>query len=135
MTRRRQISLCVPAGTPDPDGTPLAAPRHAAILADSATISIPRVPASRDVCGFRILVQRSRAQSARLPGRGGLLERYRVDQLIGFAKRLDPGLTDQDSADAARQLDQVEDGWFTSLRLGPWNVATLRERFAAWPRS
>jgi hypothetical protein len=110
-------------------------PRHAAILADSVTISTPRVPASRDGCGFRILVQRSRAQSARLRGRGGLLERYRVDQLIGFAKRLDPGLTDQDSAGAARQLDQVEDGWFASLRLGPWNVAMLRERFAAWPRS
>ncbi len=35
-------------------------------------------------------------------------------ELIGFVRRLDPdpGLTDQDLAEAARQLDQVEDGWF-----------------------
>jgi nucleotidyltransferase AbiEii toxin of type IV toxin-antitoxin system len=63
------------------------------------------------------------------------LERYTIAELIGFARRLDPGLTDQDFADAARRLDQVEDGWFASLRLSRRDVAALRERFAAWPRS
>jgi hypothetical protein len=63
------------------------------------------------------------------------LERYTIAELIGFARRLDPGLTDQDFADAARRLDQVEDGWFASLSLSRQDVATLRERFAAWPRS
>lgn len=55
--------------------------------------------------------------------------------LIGFARRLDPGLEDQDFADAARRLDQVEDGWFASLGLSPGDVAALRDRFAAWPRT
>jgi hypothetical protein len=63
------------------------------------------------------------------------LDRYTVAELIGFARRLDPGLTEQDFADAARRLDQVDDGWFASLGLGQRDVAALRERFAAWPRS
>jgi Nucleotidyl transferase AbiEii toxin, Type IV TA system len=62
------------------------------------------------------------------------LERYTIAELIGFARRLDPGLTDEDFADAARRLDQVEDGWFASLGLSGQDVAALRERFAAWPR-
>ena len=33
------------------------------------------------------------------------MRRYPVGQLIGFAKRLDPGLEDRDFADAGRQLD------------------------------
>ena len=63
------------------------------------------------------------------------LERYTTAELIGFARRLDPGLTDQDFADAARRLDQVEDGWFASLGLSGRDVAALRERFATWPRT
>lgn len=57
-----------------------------------------------------------------------------VGELTGFARRLDPGLTDQDFADAGRRLDQVEDGWFASLGFSGQDVAALRERFAAWPR-
>ncbi len=56
-------------------------------------------------------------------------------ELIGLAKRLDPGLTDQDFADAARRLDQVGDGWFAPLGLSRPDVAALRDRFAAWPRN
>jgi Nucleotidyl transferase AbiEii toxin, Type IV TA system len=63
------------------------------------------------------------------------LERYTIAELIGFARRLDPGLTDEDFADAALRLDQVEDGWFASLGLSGQDVAALRERFATWPRS
>ena len=59
------------------------------------------------------------------------LERYTVAELIGFARRLDPGLTDQDFTDAARRLDQVEDGWFASLGFSRRDVAALRERFTA----
>ena len=37
------------------------------------------------------------------------LERYSVDQLIGFARRLDPDLTNRDFADAGRRLDHMDD--------------------------
>jgi hypothetical protein len=58
-----------------------------------------------------------------------------VEQLIGFAKRLDPGLEDRDFADAGRQLDRMPDGLFARYGLGPQDVAGLREQFAAWPRT
>jgi hypothetical protein len=61
------------------------------------------------------------------------LERYTPDQLIGFAKRLDAGLTDEEFADAGRQLSRMPDALFARYGLGPADVARLRERFAAWP--
>jgi hypothetical protein len=63
-----------------------------------------------------------------------MLERYSPAQLIGFARRLDPGLTGQDFADAGLQLDQLDDRAFTGIGLSQHQVITLRERFAAWPR-
>jgi uncharacterized protein YjiS (DUF1127 family) len=60
------------------------------------------------------------------------LERYRPAQLIGLARRLDPGLTDRD---AGRRLDELSDRRFTAYGLSPQEIAELRERFATWPRS
>jgi hypothetical protein len=62
------------------------------------------------------------------------LERCSVDQVIGFARRLDPGLEDRVFFDAGRRLDRMDDGAFTRFGLGPRDVAVLRERFAPWPR-
>jgi len=58
-----------------------------------------------------------------------------VAQLIALAKRLDPGLSDRDFADAGRQLDRMPAGVFARYGLDAATVATLRERFAAWPRA
>jgi hypothetical protein len=58
-----------------------------------------------------------------------------VEQLIGFAKRLDPGLEDRDFADAGRQLDRMPDGVFARYGLGSRDVAKLHARFTAWPRT
>jgi hypothetical protein len=63
------------------------------------------------------------------------LERDSVDQVIGFARRLEPGLDDWDFADAGRRLDQMDDEAFVQYGLGPQDAARLRERFAAWPRT
>jgi hypothetical protein len=57
-----------------------------------------------------------------------------VEQVVGFARRLDPGLTDRDFAEAAARLDQWGDGVFAPFGLCPADVAKLRARFAAWPR-
>src|SRR5262244_3349366 len=62
------------------------------------------------------------------------LERYSPAQLIGFARRLDPGLTDDDFADAGRRLDELSDRRFAAFGLSPQEAAELRERFATWPR-
>ena len=62
------------------------------------------------------------------------LERYSPAQLIGFARRLDPGLTGEDFAYAGVTLDQMDDRAFAEIRLSQHQVTTLPERFAAWPR-
>jgi hypothetical protein len=63
------------------------------------------------------------------------LEHYSPAQLIGFARRLDPGLTGQDFADAGLRLDELNDRRFTAFGLSPQETAELRQRFATWPRA
>jgi hypothetical protein len=88
-----------------------------------------------DAIGGKVGALATRAAPRDYLDTAAALKRYTVTELIGFATRLDPGLTDQDFADAARRLDQVEDGWFASLGLSRRDVAALRERFTAWPRT
>jgi hypothetical protein len=63
------------------------------------------------------------------------LERYRPAQLTGFGKRIDPGLRDEDYADAGRRLDELSDRRFSEFGLNFRDIARLRERFGAWPRT
>jgi len=63
------------------------------------------------------------------------LEHYSAGQLISLARQLEPGLEDEDFADAGRRLDRLSDTVFRRYGLSPDDVATLRGRFAAWPRS
>jgi hypothetical protein len=63
-----------------------------------------------------------------------MLEAYSPAQLMGFARRLDPGLTDRDFPDAGQRLDQMPDEALTSVGLSGHDVSRLRERFASWPR-
>jgi hypothetical protein len=89
-----------------------------------------------DVVGGKVCALASRAverdyvDTAAALGRG-----YTVEQLIGLAQALDPGLTAEDFADAGRRLDRLEDEAFARYNLGRADVKRLRDRFAAWPRS
>jgi hypothetical protein len=76
----------------------------------------------------------SRAEPRDYLDTAAAMERYSIDQMIGFAKRLDPGLTDRDFADAGRQLDRWRDGVFAPFGLSAREIAAVRKRFAAWPR-
>jgi hypothetical protein len=64
-----------------------------------------------------------------------ILGTFTADQVIGFARQLDPGLEDADFADAGLRLDQMEDLAFARYGLGADDVARLREQFAPWPRT
>jgi hypothetical protein len=64
-----------------------------------------------------------------------MLERYSPAELIGFARRLDPGLTAEDFADAGNQLDHIGDDEFSRYGLSQPDIAALRIKFAAWPRT
>jgi hypothetical protein len=88
-----------------------------------------------DVVGGKVCALASRVEPRDYVDTAAALDRYTVEQIIGFARRLDPGLTDGDFADAAERLDRWGDGVFASFGLGAEGIAELRARFAAWPRT
>jgi hypothetical protein len=69
-----------------------------------------------DALGGKVCALASRAYESDYPDTAAALERYRPEQLISFAARLDPGREGEDFADAARRLDQLPDEAF--IRLG-----------------
>ena len=87
-----------------------------------------------DVVGGKVCALASRAEPRDYVDTAAALERYAIDQVISFARRLDPGLTRRDFADAGRRLDKWGDGIFAPFGLSQEETARLRERFAAWPR-
>ena len=99
------------------------------------TMDVGPVLDLEDVIGSKVCALASRVEPRDYVDTAAALGRYTVDQLIGFAKRLDPGLEDRDFADAGRQLDRMPDRVFARYGLGPQEVARLRERFTAWPRA
>ena len=98
------------------------------------TMDVGPVLALEDLAGSKVCALASRVEPRDYVDTAAALQRYTVHQLIGFAKRLDPGLDDRDFADAGRQLDRLPDGVFARYGLSPDDVARLRGQFAAWPR-
>ena len=88
-----------------------------------------------DVAGSKVCALAGRAYSRDYVDTAALLGRWTPAELIGFARRLDPGLDTRDLADVASRLDQMPDTAFAPFGLSPHDVAGLRERFADWPRT
>ena len=88
-----------------------------------------------DVIGGKVCALASRAEPRDYIDTAAALERYSIEQVIGFARRLDPGLEDRDFADAARRLDRWGDTVFAPFGLKTADIARLREAFTDWPRS
>jgi Nucleotidyl transferase AbiEii toxin, Type IV TA system len=99
------------------------------------TMDVGPVLDLEDVIGGKVCALASRAYERDYLDTAAALGRYSIDQVISFARRLDPGLDDQDFADAGRRLDRMDDEAFARYGLGPQDVTRLRERFAAWPRT
>jgi len=87
-----------------------------------------------DVVGGKVCALASRIEPRDYVDTAAALQRYSVEELIGFATRLDPGLGDRDFREAGSRLDQWGYSVFAPFGLSPADVAELRERFAAWPR-
>jgi hypothetical protein len=99
------------------------------------TMDVGPVLDLEDLAGSKVCALASRVEPRDYVDTAAALRRYTADQLISFARRLDPGLEDRDFADAGTQLDRMPDGLFTRYGLTPQDVARLRQQFAAWPRS
>jgi hypothetical protein len=99
------------------------------------TMDVGPVLDLEDLAGSKVCALASRVEPRDYVDTAAALQRYTADQLISFARRLDPGLEDRDFADAGTQLDRMPDGLFTRYGLTPQDVARLRQQFAAWPRS
>jgi hypothetical protein len=63
-----------------------------------------------------------------------MLDRFTPGQLLGFARRLDPGLEGRDFADAGQRLDQLPDQVFAAIGLGRQDLAIIRQRLT-WHRA
>jgi Nucleotidyl transferase AbiEii toxin, Type IV TA system len=87
-----------------------------------------------DALGGKVAALASRAYERDYWDTSQALERYTPEQLIGFARRLDPGLQAEDFADAGRRLDRTANEAFADLGLADKDIATVRLRFAHWPR-
>jgi hypothetical protein len=87
-----------------------------------------------DVVGGKVCALASRVEPRDYVDTAAALERYSIEQVIGFARRLDPGLVDRDFADAGRQLDRWRDEVFAPFGFDAPAVARLRAQFAEWPR-
>ena len=98
------------------------------------TMDVGPVLDLEDVVGGKVCALASRAEPRDYLDTAAALERYSMEQMISFARRLDPGLTDRDFADAGQRLDKWGDGVFAPFGLSQPDVARLREQFAAWPR-
>ena len=88
-----------------------------------------------DVLGGKVNALASRVEPRDYVDTANALQRYRPAQLISFGKRIDPGLRDEDYADAGRRLDGLSDRRFMAFGLSTPDIARLRERFAGWPRT
>lgn len=98
------------------------------------TMDVGPVLAVEDVVGSKICALAGRAEVRDFIDTAAALDRFSIEQLIGLARRLDPGLTDADFADAGARLDRLDDIVFERYGLGPGDVAALRARLAHWPR-
>jgi len=98
------------------------------------TMDVGPVLDLEDLAGSKVCALASRVEPRDFVDTAAALRHYTADQLISFARRLDPGLGDRDFADAGRQLDRMPAGVFARYGLGPQDVAWLREQFATWPR-
>jgi Nucleotidyl transferase AbiEii toxin, Type IV TA system len=88
----------------------------------------------QDVAGGKVCALAGRVEPRDYADTAAMLHSYSPSQLIAFARRLDPGLTDRDFADAGRRLDQMPDEAFRRVGLSRPDIARLRARFADWPR-
>jgi Nucleotidyl transferase AbiEii toxin, Type IV TA system len=102
---------------------------------DPVVMDIGAVLDLEDVAGGKVCALAGRVEPRDYADTAAMLDRFSPRQLLGFARRLDPGLEGRDFADAGQRLDQLPDQVFAAIGLGAEEIAVIRQRFTAWPRT
>jgi hypothetical protein len=87
-----------------------------------------------DLIGQKVCALASRIEVRDYIDTAQALQEYTPVELIGLARRRDPGLDERDFAEAGQELDRLTDAQFAMYDLTPHDVARIREAFADWPR-
>jgi hypothetical protein len=88
-----------------------------------------------DLMGAKMCALGTRAEVRDYVDVAAALDRYPRERLVALARTRDPGLDAADFAAAATRLDAIPDDVFGRYDLTPDDIATLRRRFAGWPRA
>lgn len=102
---------------------------------DPVVMDIGAVLDLEDVAGGKVCALAGRVEPRDYADAAAMLDRFSPAQLLGFARRLDPGLEGRDFADAGQRLDRLPDQVFAAIGLGGEDIAVIRQRFIAWPRT
>ncbi len=101
---------------------------------DPVRMAVGPVLDLEDLIGQKVCALASRVEPRDYIDTAAALRRYSAEELIGLARRRDPGLDERDFAAAGTELDRMPDGVFAHYGLGADEVADLRAAFADWPR-
>jgi hypothetical protein len=94
------------------------------------------VLALEDALGSKVCAILGRSEVRDYADVAAALRRFSVDQLLGFASRLDPAVVNvKDVVAVGRRLDRLDDGVFARYGLSRSDISTIRARFRSWPRS
>lgn len=87
-----------------------------------------------DVLAWKVAALVGRARERDYVDVAAVLDRYTPAELLAMARRVDPGLEDEDIPVVGRRLDRLPDEAFIPYQLNRSDVARVRQRFAVWPR-
>jgi hypothetical protein len=87
-----------------------------------------------DLIAWKVAALVGRARERDYVDVAAVLDKYSPVDLLGMARRVDPGLEDEDIPMVGRRLDRLPDEAFFPYRLSHSDVAQLRRRFTTWPR-
>lgn len=102
---------------------------------DPVPMDLGPVLALEDVAGSKVCALAGRREVRDLADTAALMSRFTAAELITLARRLDSGLDPRDLAGVPAFLDQVPDTAFARYGLTAADVASVRLRFADWPRT
>ena len=89
-----------------------------------------------DLLATKVGALATRAEPRDLADVAAALARYDREHLISLARQAEPGLHDEEFAEAMQRLDRLDDAVFTEqYGFSPEQVQGIRGAFADWPRS